>query len=261
MSATEGRLDGGRLFYRRDDAAEPLADVVIAHGYAEHSGRYSYVTDRLTSAGFTVWALDHRGHGQSEGVRGDIGSWPSAVSDLDLVVDLAEAGGRPVFLLGHSLGGAMALAYAQAHQERLTGLSVSAPALVIPAELLALAELPEVPALPLADAVSSDPAVVQAYKDDPLVHLGPPPREMLQVMGSVGEILAGLTTLTLPVQVMQGSSDFLIPPEALALVVAGVASTDVSARLWPGLYHEIFNEPIKEDVVGELIRWLLLQLR
>jgi alpha-beta hydrolase superfamily lysophospholipase len=259
-SFAEGRLAGGRLYYRVAEADAARATVVLAHGYAEHSGRYGYVTDVLTQAGFSVWALDHRGHGQSDGTRGHIGSWDEAVADLDLLIDLAHGAKLPVFLVGHSMGGAMALAYAQAHQDRLAGLGLSAPAIVIPPELLALAELPEVPTLPLADAVSSDPAVVQAYKDDPLVHLGPPPREMLLVMGAVGKIIDDLPTITIPVQVMQGSSDFLIPTQAYRLVVDGVGSTDVTARLWPGLFHEIYNEPVKKQVVGELVRWLTERL-
>ena len=256
MAAREGTLDGDRLFYQVWEASSPRADVVIAHGYAEHSGRYAAVAEHLVKAGLTVWALDHSGHGRSQGERGDIRSWDLAVADLDLLVDLASAEGRPVFLLGHSMGGAIALAYAEAHQDKLVGLSLSAPAIVIPPEMLALVELEEIPALPLADAVSSDPGVVEAYKNDPLVFLGAPPRNLLQVMGSVSQIIAGLPTLTLPLQVMQGSSDFLIPVDALRAVVAGVASTDLTARVWPGLFHEIYNEATKDAVVGELVGWV-----
>jgi lysophospholipase len=256
MSDREATLDGGRLYYQVWEAAEPRGDVVIAHGYAEHSGRYDTVATHLVDAGLTVWALDHRGHGRSTGERGDIGSWDLAVADLDLLVDVAAAEGRAVFLLGHSMGGAIALAYAEAHQDRLAGLSLSAPAIVIPPEMLALAELEEIPALPLADAVSSDPDVVQAYKDDPLNYLGAPPRNLLRVMGSVEGLIAGLPGITLPVQVMQGSSDFLIPVDALRTVVAGVSSADLTARVWPGLFHEIYNEQTKDAVVGELVDWI-----
>jgi acylglycerol lipase len=256
MADREGSLDGGRLFFQVWEAAEPRAEVVIAHGYAEHSGRYAGVAAHLVAAGLRVWALDHRGHGRSEGERGDIGSWDLTVADLDLLVDEASAAGKPVFLVGHSMGGAIALAYAEAHQDRLSGLSLSAPSIVIPAEMLALADLPEIPALPLADAVSTDPDVVQAYKDDPLNYLGAPPRNLLQVMGAVDGILAGLGGLTLPLQVMQGSGDLLIPVDALRTVVADVRSQDLTARVWPGLFHEIFNEPTKDAVVGELVRWI-----
>jgi acylglycerol lipase len=260
MTHREGTLDGGRLYYQVWESPDARAEVVIAHGYAEHSGRYAQVAAELVAAGVTVWALDHRGHGRSAGERGDIGSWYQAVADLDLLVDLASTSSRPIFLVGHSMGGAIALAYAEEHQARLAGLSLSAPAIVIPPEMLALAELDEIPALPLADAVSTDPDVVQAYKDDPLNYLGAPPRNLLRVMGAVEAILAGLPGLTLPVHVMQGSGDLLIPVDALRKVVAGVSSPDLTARVWPNLFHEIYNEKTNGAVVADLVAWISARL-
>jgi acylglycerol lipase len=260
MTDREGRLAADEVYYRAWDAAgTPRANALLSHGYAEHSGRYDHVARHLNAAGIAVWALDHRGHGQSAGDRGDIVSFDSTVADLDALMDLvaAEGAGRPTFLVGHSLGGAIAIAYALAHADRLTGLSLSAPAIVIAPEMLALADLPEIPPLPLADGVSSDPDVVQNYKDDPLNYLGAPPRNLLLVMGSVGEQVARLGELTLPVQIMQGSSDLLISPQALKDVVAGVSSTDLVARLWPGLFHEIFNEPTKDAVLDALVAWMV----
>ncbi|MGZ4437235.1 MAG: alpha/beta hydrolase [Nocardioides sp.] len=259
MTHRTGELDQGRLFFQVWEAPDARADVVLSHGYAEHSGRYGHVAEQLVAAGLTVWALDHHGHGRSQGEpRGDIRSWAEAVADVDLLVDLVEeqADGRPTFLVGHSMGGAIALAYALEHQDRLAGLSLSAPAIVIPPELLAVAQLDPIPVLPLADGVSSDPGVVQAYKDDELVHQGAPARNLLEVMGSTAAITGRLGEIVLPVQVMQGSSDLLIPVQALREVVAGVSSTDLTARVWPGLFHEIFNEPTKDAVVGELVTWV-----
>jgi alpha-beta hydrolase superfamily lysophospholipase len=180
------------------------------------------------------------------------------VADVDLLVDVvkAQSGGRPTFLVGHSMGGAIALAYALEHQDRLAGLSLSAPAIVIPPELLAVADMDPIPVLPLADAVSTDPDVVQAYKDDELNYHGAPARNLLLVMGATDGIISRLGELTLPLQVMQGSGDLLIPVQALRTVVAGAASTDLTARVWPGLFHEIFNEPTKDAVVGDLVGWL-----
>ena len=184
------------------------------------------------------------------------------VADFDRLVDRAveEGGDRPRFLVGHSMGGAIAIAYAEAHQDRLAGVSLSAPAIVFPPEILALADLPEIPDLPLADAVSSDPAVVAAYKADPLVYQGPPPRGMIEAMATAGTLVERLPEITIPVQVMHGSSDLLIPVEAYRAVVAGVSSTDVVARLWPGLFHEIFNEPTGGAVVGALVSWVSARL-
>lgn len=262
MSDRSGALDGKRLFYQVWEGSEPRAEVVVAHGYAEHSGRYAHVAKDLVEAGLRVWAIDHRGHGESQGERGDIGSWDDAVADLDRLVDevVAESSGGPVFLLGHSMGGAIAVAYALAHQHRLSGLVLSASAVVIPAEMLALADLDEIPALPLADAVSTDPAVVQAYKDDPLVHHGPPPRNLLQVFATTGELLDRLGEVTLPVLVMHGSGDLLIPAASLKALVNGLGSEDLTARLWPGLFHEILNEPTGGAVLLEILSWINARL-
>jgi alpha-beta hydrolase superfamily lysophospholipase len=258
----DGRLADDQLYYRVWDAPARRADVLLSHGYAEHGGRYDHVARALNHAGVTVWALDHRGHGRSAGARGDFGTWESVVADFDLLVDLVgrDGAGRPPILVGHSLGGAIAIAYAEAHQNRLAALSLSAPAIVLPADLLALADLPEIPELPLADVVSSDPDVVQAYKDDPLVYQGAPPKSMLAAMAAIEMLVDRLGEITIPVQVMHGSGDLIVPADAYQAVVAGVSSDDVEARLWPGLYHEIFNEPTGGAVVGALVSWVSAHL-
>jgi acylglycerol lipase len=260
---TEGRFAEGRLFYRRWDPVAPArGHVVVAHGYAEHSGRYAHVARALNDSGLAVWALDHRGHGLSEGERANVESVWTAVSDLNLFVDVvrAESPGGPLFLLGHSMGGFIAAAYAIEHQERLTALALSGPLLHIDPAIAALADAEEIPDLGLADAVSSDPAVVQAYKDDPLVYLGPPPRGFLQAAGQVEEVRKRLPDLNVPLLVMHGSADLLVSPQALRDVVNSVSSTDLTAVLWPGLWHEIFNEPDKDRVIRFLAGWLAERL-
>jgi acylglycerol lipase len=258
MHDRDGRLAGGAIYYRVWDALPAEANVIISHGYAEHSGRYDHVAEALVDAGYVVWAIDHRGHGHSTGDRGDIVSWESAVADLDCLVDLAteQLAGRPTLLVGHSLGGAIAVAYALAHGSRLAGLSLSAPALQLPPELLALANLTEIPPLPLAEGVSSDPKVVDAYLSDPLVYQGSPPLNLLRMMASVGELIDRLCELSMPVHIMHGSADALVPVGAFREVVTRVSSVDVVARLWPGLFHEIFNEPTNGAVVSHLVEWV-----
>ncbi|MGH9058614.1 MAG: lysophospholipase, partial [Acidimicrobiales bacterium] len=256
MAEVEGTFADGRLAYRSWEVDEPAAargQVVIAHGFAEHSGRYGHVAARLNQDGLSAWAPDHRGHGRSQGDRANIESVGAAVEDLDLFVDLVTSRapkGSPLVLVGHSMGGLIATAYAQAHQDRLTALALSAPLLFAPPELLALADAEEIPDLGLADAVSSDPAVVQAYKDDPLNYLGPPPRGFLQAAGDLLTVRDRFAEITLPLLIMQGSGDLLVSPQALRDVVAGVSSEDLTARLWPGLWHEIFNEPGQAAVLG-----------
>lgn len=259
VSFGEGRFADGRLYFRRWLPDAPArGHVVLAHGFAEHSGRYAHVAAALADADVSVWAPDHRGHGLSEGARADIESVWTAVDDLDLFMDTVrqEAPSGPLFLVGHSMGGLIAAAYAQKHQERLAGLALSGPLLHVAPEVVALADLEEIPDLGLADAVSSDPAVVQAYKDDPLVYLGPPPRGFLRSAGQVEDVRAALGQLTLPLLVMHGSADLLVSPQALKDVVAGVSSEDLTARLWPGMWHEIFNEPGQAAVLAVLKNWI-----
>ena len=261
VAEEEGRHADGRLFHRHWPADDPAGVVVLSHGYAEHSGRYRHVAAALVAAGFDTWAPDHRGHGLSQGAeRANIESVELAVSDLDQAVDLAARPGLPLFLVGHSMGGLIATAYAEAHQDRLTGLVLSGPLLHVDPGLVALADAPEIPDLGLADAVSRDPAVVADYKADELNWNGPPPRGFLRAAGQVDEVRARFGELTLPLLVMQGSSDLLVSAQALRDVVAGVASTDLTARLWPGLFHEIFNEPEKAEVLAVLVDWLRAQL-
>jgi acylglycerol lipase len=255
MADRDGVFAGDRLFYRAWDAPSPVGTVVLAHGYAEHSGRYEHVGAAFADAGYTTWALDHTGHGQSEGERGSIGSIPSAVADLDAFVDLITADG-PVFLVGHSMGGLIATAYAEDHQDRLTGLVLSGPALAVNEQLAALAELEEIPEISLAPLVSRDPAVVAAYENDPLNYLGPMPRSMFTVFADIQKVRARLSEITVPVLVMHGGSDGLVPPVASEDVASSVSSSDVTLDIRPGLYHEIFNEPEQAEVIATVVDWI-----
>ncbi len=257
-----GRFADGRLAYRSWPVDGARGHVVLAHGFAEHGGRYSHVAGALNEASLSVWAPDHRGHGGSEGERANIESVWSAVADLDLFVDLVrdQTSGAPLFLLGHSMGGLIAAAYAEEHQDRLAGLVLSGALLHVDPGVVALADAEEIPDLGLADAISRDPAVVRAYKEDPDVYLGPPPRGFLQAAGQVEEVRARFGELSLPVLAMHGSGDLLVNPQALRDLVAGVSSDDLTAVLWPGLWHEIFNEPEKDRVIRTTVDWMCARL-
>lgn len=263
MSETHSWIDEDRLFLRTWEVDSPTAEVILAHGYAEHSGRYLHVAQRLSEAGFNVSAPDHGGHGQSRGDRGDIGSWRAVIDDIDTVVDTAmqRSPGLPTFVVGHSLGGAIAVAYALEHQDRLAGISLSGPALVLPPEMLAMVDMPDIPVLDVAAAVSSDPAVVEDYRNDPLVHLGAMPRNLLRLIGECEAFIERMSELTLPIQIMHGSQDMLIPAGGVQVLVRAIVPGDLSVRIWPGLFHEIFNEPNKADVLAELVRWIAYRAR
>jgi acylglycerol lipase len=265
---------GTGLFWRlwsSDDGAS-TARVVISHGYAEHGGRYRHVAERLTGAGLAVVVPDHRGHGRSEGRPVSVRRFDDYVEDLhQVLLDAAtELGDAPTVLLGHSMGGLIAAAYALRHPDELRGLVLSAPAVLatgVSAPAIAIGRLlarvaPEmgVVKLPL-EKISRDPEVVAAYMADPRVH----PRRLRARLGAemvraMGEVAGGLSRLTVPVLVMQGSADALVDPAAAAYVHDRVGSSDRTIRIYPGLYHEIFNEPERDRVLDDLVAWVLARL-
>lgn len=245
--------------------------VVISHGMAEHGERYGHVAERLVEVGYAVYALDHRGHGRSGGVtRANIGRFEYLVSDLGTFIGRAqrEHPGSPAMLVGHSMGGLIALACALRNPDVLRALVLSAPALAageaVPPLRLMLARLlsalaPNTGALTLpATAVSRDPAVVLAYEKDPLVFRGAvPARTLVEVLDAMDEAAARAADLRLPVLVQHGTADRLVPLAGVQPIYQRLGEARLrTLRVYEGLYHEVYNEPERERVIADLVSWL-----
>jgi acylglycerol lipase len=266
----EGRIAGaGRLelFWQSWAPAPSRATIVLAHGASEHSGRYAWTAERLAERGYTTYAIDHRGHGRSEGARAYVDRMDNAVADLDQLVDLARAdSGGPLFLLGHSMGGAVALAYAINHQDKLDGLVLSAPLAALEAASLATRIAGQIltrlaPRLGVheidSSLVSRDPEVVRAYDADPLNYHGKlPARTVSELAHAVGSFPEAVPSLTLPMLMMHGTADTLVPPEGTEMVNERAGSDDKTIIRYDGLYHEILNEPERDRVVADIADWL-----
>ncbi len=245
----------------------PHAVVVIAHGAGEHSARYAHVAARLVSEGYAVYALDHRGHGHSEGRRAQIDRIDTVVADLDALITLASAHpGAPVVLLGHSMGGAIALAYTMRHQSRLSALMLSGPLAALeaappPMRMIASvlsALTPNLGLLAVDPAlVSRDPAVVDAYVSDPLVHHGKlPARTIAELARAIESFPEGVRSITVPTLIMYGTADQLCPPAGSKMLAERIGANDKTFRPYEGLYHEILNEPEQDQVMDDMCAWL-----
>jgi alpha-beta hydrolase superfamily lysophospholipase len=248
------------------------AVVVIAHGAGEHSGRYPHVASRLVDEGYAVYAIDHRGHGRSQGPRALIDRLVNAVADLDMLVLLAagEHPGVAVFLLGHSMGATISLSYATRHQDRLSGLVLTGPLAAIeavpaPVRVAARTISALAPRMPMtkidASLVSRDAAVVQDYERDPLVHHGKlPVRTVTEIATAIESFPAGVSAITVPTLIMYGTADGLCPPRGSLMLSQRIGSTDKTLQSYAGLYHEILNEPERDQVLADLCGWLAAQI-
>lgn len=260
---------GTRIWFQAWQPQAPRATVAVAHGLGEHSGRYRNVVDTLVPRGYAIYALDHRGHGRSAGRRGHADRFADYVGDLGRLIGEAQRAqpGLPTFLLGHSMGGAIALAYALERPEGLSGVIVSSPWLQLkltpPANKLALARvmsriLPtftQRSGLPV-NGLSHDPQVALDYVADRLVHDRISARLFVEIVGAQERILADAESLRLPCLFLLPGADPIVDSEATRQYFGQVGSTDKTLHVYEGLYHEGFNELGKEQPLGDLANWL-----
>ena len=251
----------------------PRAVVVLSHGLGEHARRYDHVAERFGQDGLVTYALDHRGHGRSAGKRVLVKNISEYTGDFDTLVGIAtkEHPECKRIVLGHSMGGGIVFAYGVEHPDDydlmvLSGPAVAAQSAVSPLLVLVAKTLGAiVPGLPLeeldASAVSRDPAVVNAYNTDPLVHHGKVPAGIARALLTVGETMPQrAAALTAPLLVVHGSDDRLIPVDGSRQLVEAVGSSDVELKVYSGLYHEVFNEPERYQVLDDVVSWINARL-
>jgi alpha-beta hydrolase superfamily lysophospholipase len=246
----------------------PRAVVLIAHGLSEHSGRYAHVARCFVEHGYAVYALDHRGHGQSGGARLAVERFEDYVDDLATYFEAVRAAqpGLPVFLYGHSMGSLISLLFASRYQDDLAGLITSGTALrptgtngaTIPV-LKGLGRLAShMPLIPLDPrGVSRDPAVVQRYRDDPLIHHGWIPLGLVaQLQRAAEDCARGLPSLRVPYLVLHGSQDPICLPAGVEIIREQCGAPDTTIKVYQGLRHEVQNEPEQDQVLGDMVEWL-----
>ncbi len=249
---------------------EPRADVILLHGYGEHSARYEHVMAALNDAGYNVFALDHRGHGRSGDSLGMIDSFDNLLADVETFVRniaVNQSEKRPIMVIGHSMGGLAALCVLARHRVDIDRAVVSAPAIIptvkVSGLVLELASVLSrfVPSMPVTaldpSLVSRDPDVVAAYEADPFVYHGKvlarTGNEMLEAGDWIREHFAEIDQ---PLLILTGTADELTSPEGSTITFEGISSTDKRIEFYDGLFHEVFNEPEQEKVIADLVDFL-----
>jgi acylglycerol lipase len=233
------------------------AVLLIAHGFAEHSGRYGNVVNHFVPRGYAVYALDHRGHGRSDGERVHVDNFNEYIKDLKTFFNIVrqENPKDKIFLIGHSMGSVISLLYTVEYQQELAGLVTSGGGVARPTDPPIP---PTPPGQPLPTAMlSRDPAVIAAYENDPLVYRGPIPRRFA-LGGMLGKLYDVVPRIKLPVLIMAGNGG---PDGARSRALyEQIGSKDKTLKLYEGLLHEIFNEPEYPQVMADLEAWLKTHL-
>ncbi len=260
--------DGKQQFTQAWLPTEPSrATILLQHGVHEHGGRYDHVGRFFAERGYAVHAMDARGHGRSAGdAMGYFERMNTLVEDLHQY-SLSLTTDKRLFLVGHSMGGLIALLFAIRYGGELRALVVSGAALdagdSVPAPAIMIARLlgrvaPHMGIMPIdATTLSKDPAVIQAYDTDPLnKHGRMTARVGVELLNSGLDAKANLEKIILPILIMHGGSDRLVNPNSSRYAFAHVGSADKTLKIYEGLNHEIFNEPERLMVLGEVADWL-----
>lgn len=258
---------GQVLFRRAWLPPEPERVLLFVHGFAEHSGRYEHVATWFAARGCAVHAYDQQGHGHSEGPRGHARRFGDLLDDLEQHLDTLRRAhsGLPVFVVGHSMGGLVAATFARERQAEVAGYVLSGPALSVRVSranaIFARVARHLAPRLTRSagippEALSRDPEVVRAYIEDPLVFEAISVSLAAGLLEAAQRTLAGAAEVRAPMLLLHGEADRLCPVEGSRRFYEKLAVPDKRLCVYPGLYHEIFNEPEQLRVFQDLLDWL-----
>jgi acylglycerol lipase len=277
MKQSEGNFEGVRnvdIYYQGWlPEANVKAVLLIVHGLGEHCGRYMNVVNHFVPLGYAVYGFDHIGHGRSEGVREYVEQFADFTDTLTTFYSMVTEWqvDKPVFVLGHSIGGLIASYYLLENQDRFQGAVISAPfvevgdsvsqATITMSKVLSkLAPKMGLVALD-AEKISSDPDVVEAYVNDPLVFHGKTTARLgAELLSAMMRVTTEAGKITLPFIVVQGGADSLVAPSGAKMLYEMAGCEDKTIKIYDGLYHEVFNEPERDRVLTDVENWLESQL-
>ena len=273
MQEEEGTFKGveGKSIYYQCKVPEEgaKAPLLVVHGLAEHGGRYGNIVDHFVPRGYAVYSFDLPGHGKSGGRRCFIDSFQEYLDTLKTFRDMVSRwqSGKPLFLLGHSMGGLIAAVFLIDRPHDVNGAILSAPAVSFPEDISpttmfigkVLSNIATRMGLTKLDAaaISRDTAVVAEYESDPMVHHGKVSARLgAEILRSMERVSLEAGAITAPLLIMQGGDDRLVSPDGAKMLYEKAGAADKTLKTYDGLYHEIFNEPEREQVLKDAEQWL-----
>ena len=245
------------------------AVLLLVHGLGEYCGRYTNVVNHFLPLGYAIYGLDHLGHGKSDGAREVVERFTDYTDTLTLYSKMVKnwQPGKPIFILGHSMGGLITCCHLLDHQADFKGAIISAPAIKINDNISSTTIIigkilsriaPKVGVLGLdAAGVSRDPEVVKAYVNDSLVFHGKVPARLAsELLKAMMRVTAEADKITLPFILVQGGEDKLVDPGGAQMLYDKSSSEDKTLKVYKGLYHEIHNEPERATMFKDVEIWL-----
>lgn len=254
-----------KIYARKDLVSNPKANVVIVHGIFEHLDRYDYLVSKLNNEGYNVYRYDARGHGRSEGKKGDLNKFDEFIIDLDIYISQIkrENPNLKLILLGHSMGGLVATSYASLFNDKIDYLVLSGACNKTPKPAKALKFIPTFLTgilkykNALGKGVCGDEKVVEAYNKDPLVLKEGTMRLMKNAFIKGCSIVNNnIENINVPTLVMHGEKDGIVVVDTGKWTYENLKVEDKTLKIYSDLYHEIFNEVSKDEVILDMTNWL-----
>ncbi len=270
LAETWKSFDGTNIRLYSATVRNPLANVVLVHGFADHSGRYEHVVDAFCQAGFNMFRIDLRGHGKSDGARGFINSFDEYLKDINGAKGHWQehtSNDKPWAIIGHSMGGLVVARYVETYPEDFVAAVLSSPfmglRLPVPAWKNVMAKLAArfLPTLSLPAGIdpqmlTHDKDVLEAYTEDPLVFTSANARWFVEILSAQQSAFEQADRIKIPMLIMQAADDMLVDPEASRKFYEKITHPEKEFRIYDHCYHELFQELNKKKIIKDVLDWL-----